>query len=133
MKFLFAADKAEYGATEAKVKDAPEAGEPVVPWFPAPVENSFVSCVSFKRTPYAVADDRNVDPDGLLANMVSQYPGLPEAMHRAYIMRIALVAFDLKPGTRYRAMIGPDSAAIQQVDDETNIIQLWSKQPLKGL
>lgn len=132
MRFLFSVDKNEYGTTSVQADEAPEAGEPLVPWFPAPAENSFVSCTSFKRTPYAVVADKNIDPDELLANLIKQYPGLPERLHRVYISKVAVVVHKIKPGTKFRVMIGADSAAIQQVDDEVNIIELWNKQPIEG-
>ena len=108
------------------------AGEPVVPWFPAPVQNLFIGTKSWKLVPYAiVSDDPAVDPDVILESLKAQYPGLPGAMLENYVFAVAKAALELKLKTVVRIYCTEDSATIQIVGtDDTKV--LWSEQPTKA-
>ena len=104
--------------------------EPVIPSFPAPQRDMFLSVTSFKDAPYAkVVDDPGLDPDTLLDRLVTEYPGLPEVLHAEYIMAIARVAATWPVGTKFQAYITQDEARLRPVMSD-QMITLWEKQPL---
>lgn len=108
------------------------AGEPVVPWFPAPPKNSFLGLTSWKLADYAAVRDTDLDPDAMAEALAAQYPGLPMQLHRNYVLATAYAAADMPLGTRVRPIITPDSAALQNMDT-SDIVTLWQEQPLKGV
>lgn len=107
-------------------------GDPVVPWFPAPVRSVFLSLTSWKYAPYAIVSETDLDPDELAARLAAQYPGLPETLHSNYVLATAVAAAKLPVGTRVRPIITADAAHIQVVNDDT-VITLWETQPIKGV
>lgn len=107
-------------------------GEPVIPWFPAPVRNMFLSLKSWKMASYATVVEEALDLDTLVELLVIQYPGLPRALHENYVLNTALVAAQLPIGTRVRPIITPDTASIQ-VANENIVLTLWDTQPIKKM
>jgi len=107
-------------------------GEPVVPWFPAPVRSVFLSLTSWAYSPYAIVSEPDLDPDVLAARLAAQYPGLPETLHNNYVLATAMAAAKLPVGTRVRPIITADAAHLQVLNDDT-IITLWETQPMKGV
>lgn len=92
-----------------KAKETTEwapAGEPVIPWYPAPPEHVFLAIGSFKRAPYAeVVDDPKLDPDKLFDSLKKQFPGLPAKLHECSILSIAKVACLFSVGTRLQPFV----------------------------
>lgn len=124
-------------APESVCKDdadkwAPE-GEPVVPWFPAPVENVFLSIESFKKAPYAmVVDQADIDPDILSGLLKKQYPGLPEKLIENYVMATARVAQKYPIDTKLQITISKTSAKIFPCGKAEVAYTMWDQQPLQG-
>jgi hypothetical protein len=82
------------------------AGEPVIPWYPAPPEHVFLAIGSFKRAPYAeVVDSPAIDPDRLLECLKRQYPGLPDKLHEYSILSTAKAAHLFPVGTRLQPFV----------------------------
>lgn len=106
------------------------AGEPVIPWFPAPVDNVFLSVDSFKKSPYAeVVERADLDPDVLAETLKKQYPGLPATLHENYILATATAAHAYPVGTRFQIFITPNTAKLKVVGKEDYHL-LWEQQPL---
>ena len=106
-------------------------GEPVVPWFPAPVRNMFLSVDSWDFAPYAIVVEGDFDIDAFANRLCEHYPGLPAVMHSNYVLATAMAAAQLPVGTRVRPIITPDTAHLQVVNEDT-VLTLWEKQPIKG-
>lgn len=114
-----------------KAQDAvAAAGEPVVPWYPAPPRNMFLAITSMSAVATAVVADVDEDPDKLAEALHKQLPGLPLTMHQNFVMATALAASKLKTGTRVRPVMDYYTAAIQTADNNT-IIKLWDSLPIK--
>jgi hypothetical protein len=129
MKFLTAVHP-DYVPEAEKPKYA-VAGEPVIPWYPAPLDNMFVSTVSFKKTIHAVVRELpEFDADVALASLVREYPGLPPALHENYLYHTARAAMSFPEGTVFRIYIKPDTARLHEVGGEERLFTLWEKQPL---
>lgn len=105
-------------------------GEPVVPWFPAPVRNMFLSIASWRFTPYAIVVSQELNLDELVNQLAAKYPGLPRTLHENYVLETAVAAAQLPVGTRVRPIITTDEAAIQVVNED-RVITLWTEQPTK--
>ena len=127
MRYLFSVlpEKTEVGQEDLW---AP-ADEPVVPWFPATLNNVFLSIPSFKRSPYAIVADREINLNELAAKLVKEYPGLPENLHENYVLKTAEAAHHFPVGSRLFVVINPDSAFLRKVGDEETPYVLWKKQP----
>lgn len=111
-------------------RDWAPAGEAVIPDFPAPPKNRFLSLVSFKPAPYAVVLDVTFDPDVMAGILKKEYPGLPPDLHDNYILRMCQAAAELPIGTRVRVIVSEEQATLQVVDTDKTIV-LWTEQPLK--
>ena len=105
------------------------AGEPVVPWIPSTLNNAFLSTVSFKPCSIAIVQDVELDIDAVARGLIKQYPGLPTNMLKNYVLAIALTSQKYAVGTRFKALIDYDTAALQEVGANTTV-PLWEKQPL---
>lgn len=116
--------------TEEGAEEFAAAGEPVVPWFPAPACNLFLSIISQARAQFAVVAEGAFDLDALAARLTKDYPGLPPALHENYVLETAFAAAQLPVGTMVKALIDDDSAALQ-VYNEAKVITLWTTQPIK--
>jgi hypothetical protein len=106
------------------------AGEPVVPWYPAPPRNMFLAVTSMTAVATAVVADIDADPDKLATELHRQLPGLPLTMHQNFVMATALAAAKLKPGTRVRPIMDYYTASIQTAEGDT-VIKLWERLPIK--
>jgi len=128
MKYLFSVEP-EIVANDDKDRWAPT-GEPVVPWYPATLENVFLSTVSFKQAPVArVIDDDEIDIDSVAVSLYKHLPGLPKTLHNNYVLAVARAAHALPEGTRLQAFIDNDTAKLKILGQE-NYIVLWESQPL---
>ena len=106
-------------------------GLPVVPWFPAPLRQSFLAIGPWQLVDFAVVADVDIDPDALAQSLFEQYPGLPKVLHDNYVLATALAAAQLPLGARVRPIIDYDEAQVQVVDKAT-LITLWHEQPTKA-
>ena len=107
-----------------------QAGEPVVPNFPVPPSNTFLSLASWNYCALASVAEIAADPDTLLKGMVKQFPGLPAKLHENYIVAVATAVANDTPGTRYSVITGEQT---QLINNETGAVNtLWTRQPLKG-
>jgi hypothetical protein len=104
-------------------------GEPVVPWYPATLENVFLSVMTFKKAACAKVADIADDPDVMASRLAEEYPGLPLSLHENYILAIAKAAHEFPVETVFRIFIGRNSAKLQAVKSE-DIHVLWEEQPL---
>lgn len=130
MKYLYSVVP-EYIA-EAERGNYAKADEAVIPWYPAPLQNMFLSIESFRKSIHAVVKDMAVvDVEAFLKRLWTQYPGLPEALHSNYIYHTAKAASLFPVGTRFRIYITPQSAAIHQIGGDETIHTLWTEQPLE--
>lgn len=108
------------------------AGEPAVPWFPTAPLNMFVSVVSFGFAPYVeVQNKEDVDLDLYVRRLCNQYPGLPEQLHKRYVLETAKAALSFVPGTRFQIFTDADTAKLKVIDHDV-VLTLWTKQPLEG-
>ena len=127
MKYLFSC-RPEF----VQDKDADmfaDEGEPVIPGFPAPCDNLFISILSFKKAIHAVVTDADVDCDELCARLCVQYPGIPKSLHEAYIYHTARAADAMAPGTRFRLYVTPDKATLHEIGGTERLYHLWEEQP----
>lgn len=130
MNFLYTVP-AEKAVTDDGTPKAP-AGEPAVPWFPTAPANMFVGMTSWGFAPYAEVQNRqDVDLDLYLRRLSQQYPGLPEELHKRYILETAKTAANFKEGTRFQVFIDADSAKLKVIDHDV-VVTLWTKQPIEG-
>lgn len=130
MHFLYAVPAEHTYAGDGMAKASQ--GEPVVPWFPTTPQNTFVGIESFGFTPYAeVLDQQDVDLDLYLRRLCKQYPGLPEVLHRRYVIETAKAAASFAQGTKFQIFTDSDTAKLKVRDHDT-IVTLWTKQPLEG-
>ena len=116
-----------------RAEDQAPAGEPVVPWFPAPHVDAFLGVGSFKLSTFAVVGtlSDNLAVDRLVELLAAQYPGLPARLHENYVVETAVAAAKFDIGTKLRIQITNDSAAVTPVAGEIrNPVYLWRKQPL---
>lgn len=113
--------------------DAPPTagGIPVVPWFPAPLRQSFLAIGPWQLVDFAVVADVELDVDALSQALFEQYPGLPKVLHDNYVLATALAAAQLPLGARVRPIIDDNQAQVQIVDKAT-LITLWHEQPTKA-
>ena len=118
-------------ATNDEDKDKwADAGDPVVPVFPAPPQDMFLSTVSFLRASAAEVVDRDdLDPDEIAASLKKEYPGLPSDLHDNYVVATARIAKALPIGTKVQVVVDPDSARIREAGSDT-FHTLWHEQPL---
>jgi len=129
MKFLIAVTP-EYVLAQDRDKYAPD-GEPVIPWYPAPLDNQFLSVISFRRSIHAlVADLPAFNVDDALTNLMKQYPGLPRRLHANYLMHTARAAQQFPVGTRFRIFITADSAKLHEIGVAERLFTLWEEQPV---
>ena len=98
----------------------------LVPWYPAPVQNMFVSTVTFEKHTHGVVVDADFDIDTACANLTKQYPGIPREMHERYVIKSCVAAAKFEVGTRVRPVITIDSAMVQDVDG-TQHVTLWGR------
>lgn len=127
MKYLVSTIPAKAGIDP---KEWAPPGEPVVPWFPATLNNAFLSVTSFKPVLIAEVQDIDADPDELHAKLVKEYPGLPSKLHENYVLAIAMAASKHPVGTKFKVLVDYDSASLQQVG-MNEIYPLWTEQPMK--
>ncbi len=125
--FLVAADK-------TPAEDMCPAGEPVIPTYPAGPLNTFIGTKTFK--PCATASvtflqGADADMDAMCARLMKQFPGLPEKMHQAYVVKTALSAAEIGINHRVSAVVNYDEASLAV--DDGRIITMWDKVPLEGL
>ena len=106
-------------------------GEPVIPWFPAPVRSVFLSIESFRDAAFATVEEVDIDPDVLADTLCKRYPGLPRQLHENYVMATALAARMLEIGERVRPIITEDVTQLQVVNTP-KVLTLWEEQPIKG-
>lgn len=127
MRYLFSVAP-DHTSEDFKDTWAPP-GEPVVPWYPATLENVFLSTVSFKRVPTArVISDSTVDIDKIADRLKKNYPGLPGSIHEAYVLAIAKAAYEYPVGTQFQIFITKQEAKLKVVGKEDYKL-LWDKQP----
>ena len=119
----------EYAQPEDRAKYAPD-GEPVIPCFPAPLENLFLSTVSFKRCLHAEVRNVQIDLDAVCSRLASYYPGLPRRLIENYLFHAARAAAAHAVGTRFRVFITLDEAKIQNLESE-ELYVLWTAQPME--
>jgi hypothetical protein len=107
------------------------AGEPVIPWYPAPMDNLFMSTVSFKKAIHAVVRELpEFNADAALAHLLKEYPGLPKVLHENYLYHTARAAAAFPEGTIFRIYIKPTTARLHEVGGEERLFTLWEQQPL---
>jgi hypothetical protein len=116
---------------DAKERDKYAAdGEPVIPSYPAPLANLFLSVTSFKQALHAeVRNLPDLNLDTLCEKLVAYYPGLPRKLHENYLFHTARAAAGFPVGTRFRTFITADTAKIQRTDNE-QLFELWTEQPM---
>jgi hypothetical protein len=129
MKYLVTLAPAQVGAVAAG-EDWAGGGEPVIPWFPAPVRNVFLSTTSWKFAPYATVIDSTFNLDSIVEALCIHYPGLPRTLHENYVLETAVAASRLSVGNQVSPIINENSAQIQ-VKDTNKLITLWTAQPIK--
>lgn len=98
--------------------------EILVPWFPAPVANMFLSTKTFEKHAHGRIMETEFDIDAAAAQLIKQYPGLPEELHKKYILRACYAASKFEPGTEVRPVITRDSAMIQDLAGTKHVL-LW--------
>ena len=109
---------------------APE-GEPVIPAFPITDGiNTFVSCVSFKSSFYAVVKDIPLDIDAIGDAVKKEYVDLPAELIDEYILAIVHACINLPVDTGVQIFITYDIAKLKLVNEDRFII-LWESQPLQ--
>lgn len=127
MKYMLSSTSAYAGVDP--LDWAPD-GEPVVPWYPATLNNAFLAIGSFRPSMLAEVRTIDVDPDVLVDRLVAEYPGLPRKLHENYVLAIALAATKYADGTRFKVLVDQDSATLQQLGTD-KLINLWTEQPMK--
>lgn len=99
--------------------------ELLIPWFPAPVRNVFLSTHSFAIRPQGIISEApNIDLDAILEALHKQYPGIPREIHEKYILRSCYAAAQFPVGTEVRPVITADSAMVQDLEGSKHI-DLW--------
>lgn len=130
LKYMVAAIPDQRGIVEARYKLAGD-GEPVIPWFPAPPRNIFLSLVSWNFADYARVAESTFNLDKFVDDLAAQYPGLPRCLHERYVLETATVAGQLPTGTLVRTIVELNTTHIQ-VHNTATIFTLWTQQPIKG-
>jgi hypothetical protein len=92
----------------------------------------FLSITSFLPALYAIVVEDQLDMEELSDKLFKQYPGLPLAMHQAYVLCTAIAVKELPIGTRVRVIQTYDTCALQVLGENT-VVELWNKLPTKGL
>jgi len=128
MKYLFAVPGIKLPGVPADYIQA-DGGEPVIPWFPAPVQNAFLGMDSWRLASHAKVLDQNIDPDILAERLRVQYPGLPKQLLDNYVLAICKAAANLPVGAICRCLVTPESAVLH-VGGTDQAITLWSEQPI---
>jgi len=106
-------------------------GEPVIPAFPAPVENVFLSVTSHKKAPYAkVQDMPNLNLEQLAKTLTQYYPGLPPILLENYVLATALAADKLPPDTRLLIDASYDKVSVFPSGKPELSYTLWTEQPM---
>lgn len=132
MRYLYSVTP-EYVAEAERADYAPD-GEPVIPWYPAPAQNLFLSTLSFRKSIHALVKDvHDQDFQLMLDNLKKQYPGLPEELHSNYIFSTVRAASMFAVGTRFRIYITQDTARLHEVGGKESIHTLWEEQPINGI
>jgi len=132
MRYLFSVIPEKIAETD-KDKWA-EAGKPVIPWFPAPVENVFVSIGEAKKAPYALVENRkDLDLDNLLETLKKYYPDLPAKLLENYILATSTAAYRFPVGTKLQIIIDENTAKIFPIGKAEEAYTLWEKQPFGEL
>ena len=132
MKYLFSV--AQETVTETDKTKWAVAGEPVVPWFPAPPENVFISIGTFKKSIYATVEDRpDIDLEALSKSLQKYYPGLTKELLDNYVVATAKVAHEFPVGAMVQVAISTDSAQVYPRGQIEYCHTLWTKQPFKEL
>lgn len=126
MKYLIASALANAGVDPS---DWAPVGEPVVPWYPATLNNAFLAIGSFKPALVVAVEEVDLDPDTLADKLTSEYPGLPRVLHRNYVFATAVAAAKYPLGTKLMITITEDSAVLHEVGT-TRTLTLWDSQPL---
>lgn len=132
MRYLFSV--AQEQVTETEKDRWAAAGEPVVPWFPAPPDHVFISIGSFKRAIYAVVEEhQDLDLEVLSLALLTYYPGLTRELLDNYVLATAKAAYVFPIGTKLQITVTPDTAKVYPVGKIENYHTLWTEQPYREL
>jgi hypothetical protein len=129
MKYLVSV-KPERVADQDKDKWADD-GEPVIPAFPAPIENVFLSVASHKKAPYAMVRDMpDLNLEQLAKTLCAYYPGLPPILLENYVLATALAADKMPPNTRILIGVSYNKASVFPSGNPELSYTLWTEQPM---
>ena len=106
-------------------------GEPVIPGFPAPCDNMFISTTTFRKSIHAIVEDVAIDLDEVCVRLCKEYPGLPKRLIENYIFHTARAASSFAIGTRFRIYIQADNTKLHEVGGEERLFTLWDEQPME--
>lgn len=132
MRYLFSV--AQEQVAEAEKDQWAAAGEPVVPWFPAPPEHVFISIGGFKKAMYATVEERqDLDLEALSRALLTYYPGLTKELLDNYVLATAKAAYAFPVGTKLQITIDPDTAKVYPAGKIESYHTLWVEQPYQEL
>jgi hypothetical protein len=109
-------------------------GSVVIPAFPIGDANYFISVLGDGIAPYATVSDLHdtVDPDEVAQSLIEQYPGLPSEYLEDILTDTLVAVSGLETARVFRVFVTPDSARLQDIDTETNLITIWEDRSAKN-